>query len=252
MTRFRIYFLLFVFLLSACKKDEPIDETNDDTIVSTNYIIDISSQWTVRGEWQLGATYPYDDYFIIDTTVYYFEGDTSLNKLTVFDFDSISNYPSSHNYYKLRYLKKEYEWCLTNENPSTSPGTLTTSSGTACYIRQDTLYKRVYVAKNENSYFPILSYDREYVLYDFNLNVTDTLPYNAWNGGGLANKLTVDSVEYMMIDGKNLKIFKVYENNYYYNGTIIEGIGSLNSFLRNSGQLIHFKNNEIDFYPDLD
>jgi len=100
--------LLFVLLIAACKKDNPIDETNDDTIAPTNYIIDISSQWTVRTEWQLGAPYPYDDYFIIDTTVFYFEGDTSLNKLTVFDFDSISNYPSNHDYYKLRYLKKEY------------------------------------------------------------------------------------------------------------------------------------------------
>jgi len=96
----------------------------------------------------------------------------------------------------------------------------------------------------------MLSYDKEYVLFDFDLSLNDTLPLNAWNGGGASNKLVVDTLDYVMIDGKNLKAFKVYENNYYNYGTIIEGIGGLNGFLTNSGQLIHFKNNEIDYYPN--
>lgn len=250
MIKSKILFLFFVLLLIACEKDEPIEENNNDVIIPTNYLVDISSQWTVRDERQFGAPYPFDDYLFIDTTMYYFDGDTSLSRLTVFDFDSISNYPSENNYNKLHYVRKEYEWNLTNENPSTSTGTLTITNGIACYIRQDTLRKRVYVVRNEHSYFPMLSDDKEYVLYDFSLSVNDPLPYNAWNGG-ISTIYAVDTLESVIIDGKNLKLFKVYENNYYYRGTIIEGVGSLNGFLGVGDQLIHFQNNEIDFYPEL-
>ncbi len=248
MARYKIFFLFIVILLTACKKEKAIEEPSEYTIPSNNFLIDITSQWTVREVWHTVAPYPFDDYYIIDTTIFYFDEDTSISRLTVFDSDSISNYSRMNNYYKLHYVKRLYKWCLTNEDPSNSPGTLITSFGTACFIRQDTLSKRVYVARNEESFFPMLSDDKEYVLYDFNLNVTDALPYNAWNGG-LGNIYTVDTLEYMVIDGKNLKTFKVYEDNYLYRGTIIEGIGSLEGFIGSYGKLIHFQNSEIDFYP---
>lgn len=249
MKRFKIFFLLFALFFIACKKEKSIEDTKVDVIPSNNYyLVETSSQWTVRREWQQWAPFPYDDYYGIDTTIFYFDGDTSLSRLTVFDFDSISNYPIMNKYNKLHYLKKAYVWNLSNEDPSSSPGTLTTTTGTAAYIRQDTLNKIVYVARAEDSFFPMLTDDKEYILYDFNLKCNDALPYNAWNGG-ITNRYTVDTLEYMMVDGKNLKVFKVYENNYYYCGTIIEGIGSIQSFLRNNDKLIHFKNSEIEFYP---
>ncbi|MCK5846856.1 MAG: hypothetical protein KAG84_05420 [Bacteroidales bacterium] len=248
MKNYGVFILLFILLISACKKEEAIEEVEDDVVLSSNFLIDNSSQWTVRSERQLGAPHPFDDYYFIDTVVYYFGGDTSFSKITVYDFDSISDYPSTNIFYKLNYLKKEYSWCLTYEDPFSSPGTLNTTTGTACFIRQDTVHKRVYIARSEKTLFPMLNDEQEYVLYDFNLNVNDTLPYNAWNGA-IASKFTVDSLEQIVINGKELKLYKVYENNYFKRGTIIEGIGSLANFINSNGQLIHFQNNEIDFYP---
>jgi hypothetical protein len=108
------------------------------------------------------------------------------------------------------------------------------------------------IGEDDNVFHPEnynLADNREYILYDFGLNVTDTLPLNVWNRG-ISNILTVDSIDYLNIDGKVLKLYKIYEHHYLYRGTIIEGIGSLNGLLTNNRQLVHFKSDEINYLTE--
>jgi hypothetical protein len=106
----------------------------------------------------------------------------------------------------------------------------------------------VYIATNSSYFHNYFTGQREYILYDFSLKEGDTLPFNAWNGF-LANTYTVDSVTTTILNGKSLKTYKIFENHYYYRGTVIEGIGGIDSFLRSmGGSLIYFRGNGFEYH----
>lgn len=65
-----------------------------------------------------------------------------------------------------------------------------------------------------------------------------------------AMKKSVNDV--VLFISKSLKTYKIYQNHYYYKGTVIEGIGGLDSFLRSlGGKLIYFRGKGFEYHsPD--
>lgn len=242
-----IYILALILLIVSCKKDESNTDDTNNQGQTNNFIIDNSSIWTEVVNREDGAPYPYGPNYYIDTTSIYFSGDTVLVVPTILSFGDSNAISYPHQYKKLYYKRKQYKWYLPDENPSTSSGTLTTFSGVACYFRQDTANKRVFIVPVEDYFYHRLKREREYLLYDFNVNVGDTLPYNAWNEG-LANKITIEEINQIIIDDKILKTYKIKQDD-PWSDSIIEGIGSINGFLSHSGKLIHYHCKDFDYFP---
>ena len=108
-------------------------------------------------------------------------------------------------------------------------GSIGIGNGPAMYIREDTLANIVY-----SIYAAGMANDTvEHVLYNFNLNVGDTIRYKGITGVFVDSVLRIDSA---MINGINHKVFTMDHtaNNPGggYSGmyTIIEGVGSLGSY----------------------
>lgn len=242
-----IYILTLILLIVSCKKDESNTDDTTNQGQTNNFIIDNSSTWTEVVNRDDGFPYPYGPNYYIDTTSFYISGDTVLVVPTMLNFGDSNAISYPHQYKKLYYTRKQYKWYLPNENPSTSSGTLTTFIGVACYFRQDTANKRVYIVPVEDYFYHILKKDREYLLYDFNVNVGDTLPLNAWNDG-VASKITIEEINQIIIGGKILKIYKIRQGA-PWNAYIIEGIGSKNGFLNQNGKLIHYHCKDFDYFP---
>ena len=84
-------------------------------------------------------------------------------------------------------------------------------------LREDTIARKVY-------YLPIDS-TNERLLYDFNLNVGDTLkPYTAYS---CLTPIIVTQIDSVLIGGNFRKQWTVNSGNCLWDGRIIEGIGSL-------------------------
>jgi len=256
--RLLILTVLLSFLISSCKKEpavenpDPVIPDPDSLIVEEDYFLfPDSALWIETRSYEEGVSHPYYDlwFYNIDTSYFYFSGDTTLSRPTMLGYDDFLP-EEPHLYKKLFWVRKNYRWNLPEEIPDQHPGTLTVTTGYAAFLRQDTATRRIYIVPNSD-YFHSYPLEREYILYDFSLKTGDTLPFNAWNGF-IANTYTVDSVITTIINGKSLKTYKIYQNHYYYKGTVIEGIGGLDSFLRSlGGKLVYFRGKGFEYHsPD--
>ena len=117
-------------------------------------------------------------------------------------------------------------------------------------IREDSL-KHVYLYLNENAH--------EYLLYDFNLALGDTLSKNLYGMGLLHSydpsiKLIVNAIDSVIVGGD---YHKRYRFDYSYHTLyLIEGVGSSDGLLETfdcypsySTDLVCFKQENIDAYP---
>lgn len=92
------------------------------------------------------------------------------------------------------------------------------------YIRSDsgTVYTRTNMYNNNNTNCS----DSEQTIYDFNLNLYDTIFLKL----GIGSWVIVDSIDYVSINGANRKRLFINEYSkgvyYYYNTTWIQGLGS--------------------------
>lgn len=253
---FMIVTAMIVLLLISCKKDrsdvvpDPEKPKPDSIVDETDYFLfHDSALWIETRSYTEGVSHPYYDNwsYNIDTSWFYFSGDTTLIRPTMLGYDNFLP-EQPHLYKKLQWVRKNYRWNLKDESPDQTPGTLTVRNGYAAFLRQDTASRRVYIATNSSYFHNYFTGEREYILYDFSLKEGDTMPFNAWNGF-LANTYTVDSVTTTILNGKSLKTYKIFENHYYYRGTVIEGIGGIDSFLRSmGGSLIYFRGNGFEYH----
>lgn len=123
-------------------------------------------------------------------------------------------------------------------------------------------YDGCYRESNKQIFYVPPSTTTEYLLYDFNLNIGDTLPPTYVNGAGSIVVTSIDSI----YDGNSYrKRFNLstadttlwqWAGNYLY-ASIIEGIGSthgllwyLEPYFEIGGALFSFKQNGIVIYPD--
>ncbi len=89
------------------------------------------------------------------------------------------------------------------------------------YIREDTLTKRIYYR----------NYYKEVVLYDFSLNVGDTIFYGKESGNPqTVYYKVVNSIGTIELNGEQRKIWNLTTSMYYMNDIWIEGIGSVVRF----------------------
>jgi len=118
-------------------------------------------------------------------------------------------------------------------------------SGYAGGIRQDILSKRIYYLDGPSNV--------EYLLYDFNLSVNDTLPITYTN----ADTLIVQSID-SIFDGSNWrKRYKLLNGNWSSSNSLIEGIGSSRGLLsdldpwnQTRAELHCFQENGTTLYQD--
>ncbi|MBW6491724.1 MAG: hypothetical protein K0B15_11095 [Lentimicrobium sp.] len=246
---------ILILLLFSCRKEpgdvvhDPVIPDPDSLIIEEDFFLfPDSALWIETRRYTVGVSHPYYDNWTynIDTSWFYFSGDTTLIRPTMLGYDNFLP-EQPHLYKKLHWVRKNYRWNLKDESPEQTPGTLTVRTGYAAFLRQDAATRRVYIATNSSYFHNYFTGQREYILYDFSLKAGDTLPFNAWNGF-LANIYTVDSVITTVINGKSLKTFKIFENHISPKGTIIEGIGGLDSFLRNDGTLVYFRGKGFEYH----
>jgi hypothetical protein len=164
--------------------------------------------------------YTYDNYSII------FDGDTTINSQT---------------YHKLNTPFIDYYY-----TGQCTP--VTYFIGYRGAIRQDTSLRKVfYVPPSEST---------EQLLYDFNMQVGDTVQgYLAyWSGGGLYD--TIVAIDSVLVGNSYRKRWQI---NYCYDVYLIEGIGSTYGLIEILPQclpdhwyysLTCFKQNEQSLYPD--
>lgn len=121
-------------------------------------------------------------------------------------------------------------------------------------FRNDTLNRKVY-------YYPKDSL-QEYLLYDFTLNVGDTIKgytrnFNHWTlGSNDNNDAVITSIDSVLINGVYRKQWNYTSNpSYFLSGSLIEGIGNTNGLIEGTYSHIDFQNylscyleNEIPFY----
>jgi len=118
-------------------------------------------------------------------------------------------------------------------------------SGYAGGIRQDILSKRIYYIEGGSNI--------EYLLYDFNLSVNDTLPATFTNAG----TLTVQSID-SIFDGSNWrKRYNLLNGNWSSSNSLIEGIGSsrgllsdLDPWIQTRAELHCFQEDGTTLYQD--
>jgi len=109
-------------------------------------------------------------------------------------------------------------------------------------FREDTAQRKVY--------FLLPSYSTDTLLYDFSLNVGDTLPLGINNGGSPV--MTINSIDSILINGNYRKRFEIANTS---NVSIIEGIGSTTGliekvlFFESGGNLYCYSENNQEIYP---
>lgn len=108
----------------------------------------------------------------------------------------------------------------------------TTESYLPCYIREDTVAKKVYVVLHVDGFHPVDTIER--LLYNFNLNLNDTANLkNAWNEPYIITAIGIDST---LIRGSWHKVWHIKNDEYYpiintVDYYVIEGIGCTRGFL---------------------
>lgn len=101
-----------------------------------------------------------------------------------------------------------------------------TQGGYKGLIRQDTAQKKVY-------YFPS-NEPGEYLLYDFNLQIGDTLPVT-YNHGAL-DEMVVENIDTLLMNGAYRKSYRLLPPNYNGDTTLlIEGIGATSGLINALG-----------------
>jgi hypothetical protein len=127
---------------------------------------------------------------------------------------------------------------------------LWTSSGYRGCIRQDTASRKVYIVPPSQS--------AEQLLYDFNLNVSDTVKgYLANNCTSMPYLVRVDNIDSILINGDYRKRWRLYSLIYGPTAYFIEGIGSTSGLLETvcgyidvQVNLVCFKQNDTTLYPN--
>ncbi len=163
---------------------------------------------------------------------YYLRGDTVVNGKTYFKLNQSGGYEFGGPPYSILWQSYDYLVCL---------------------LREDTAAKRIYA-----SFKPNLG-TKDTLLYDFNLNIGDTLPPTYNNNMGFKNY--VKAIDSLLIGTHYRKQFIITNvvDSLYWEDSIIEGIGStqglLTPILMQFGEaetwLLCFKENDITVYPSL-
>src|SRR6185312_11824461 len=161
---------------------------------------------------------------------YYLRGDTVVNGKTYFKLDMCGGYETDG----ISTLWQSYDYLF-------------------CLLREDTTAKRIYA-----SFKPTLGIT-DTLLYDFNLNLGDTLPPAYNNHMGFKNYVkAIDSILIGTHYRKQFIITNVVDS-LYWEDSIIEGIGStqglftpiLMQFGEAAYWLLCFKENDTTVYPSL-
>ncbi len=108
-------------------------------------------------------------------------------------------------------------------------------------LKPDFDYNKVYFIPKDST--------NEVLLYDFNLQVNDTLP--VWHNE-FSKVITVESIDTVVVEGKSLKLFEMNYGNLkdpVYGDLIVEGIGSIKELIKIEDRLegIHGFNCFTDF-----
>ncbi len=237
---------IVIIMISSCRKDPAVIPTpqQEDTLDAPTYLLDPSSKWTYRHFWGDGNPAPGMEIVADDTISYFFDGDTVLERFTKWDYDDVSITSEPKTYMRLRFEKKSTQLSPVSD--------VIYSSGVVAYLRVDSATSKIFITHGDQNVIANLDLTHEAILYDFSLNIGDTLPYNYWNGG-VSNDYVIEEVEYLTFGSISIKVMKAYSNQIYYHGTIYEGIGGLEGIERRySGwgdELIHFENADFSYNP---
>ncbi|OYT13167.1 MAG: hypothetical protein B6I19_06585 [Bacteroidetes bacterium 4572_114] len=160
----------------------------------------------------------------IDNYVYYLNGDSVVDGYI----------------YKKVYKRGEHDHSWMGDPPA--PDYCTGSSFYNYFyglVRQDSL--KVYIREGNN----------DYLLYDFDLSVGDTLPETYFL---MENNVVVSSIDSILVGGSYRKIFNLENSIYPYPLDLIEGIGFNQGFLDEvpdwyPAQLLCFVLDDTTYYP---
>ncbi len=132
-----------------------------------------------------------------------------------------------------------------DRNPVDETWTFWSSGYHGCY-RNDIINKRVYFIPKDSI--------NEILLYDFNLNVNDTLPETLVYNQSEYNAITVDQIDSVLINNRYLKRYHL-DNAGFERQYLIEGIGStlgllspITPFFEHHFILLCFKNDYNSLY----
>lgn len=131
------------------------------------------------------------------------------------------------------------------------------SSGSSYYYKQ---YKGCFRELNKKIWFMESNLSAEVLLYDFNLNVGDALPFTYVNSPAMLKITSIDSVLMGAVFHKKYNISTIdtlqWPTNFEY-ASITEGVSSthgltwiLEPYFENHGSLFSFKRNGMVLYPD--
>jgi hypothetical protein len=122
-------------------------------------------------------------------------------------------------------------------------------SYSGCLIRQDTALRKLFRYDS--------STNTDTILYDFNLNLGDTLDESKIFWGNLSGIHIVTSIDSILINGQYRKRFNHNASQGCSDSSIIEGIGSTSGVLsypsacfENYSELTSFEQNGVGMYPN--
>lgn len=139
-----LYIIVLSLFIISCKKETDYiivkkDIPPNPAIIYANYLFNKSSQWLTRDSYtEINYYPPYNSYHDEDTILFYFDGDTTLDRFTVFAYDSVTNNTQSYNYDILHYYKKKHRWNLLYEDHNYYKGTIIEGIGSLySFLRND-------------------------------------------------------------------------------------------------------------------
>lgn len=233
--------LFFSIILISCRKDKT------STLSLEIHKFNFSSEWTFRKYEEYTGSVAYT---VLDTTYYWFESDTIMNRHTRFSPSEVSANSANYTYHKLLFEKRSYF------NPQNGLN-LNQSQGTRAYIRGDTIENKWYITYTDTTLgngWEFLAGNEEALLWDFNLDEGDSLNWCRWYVVQEGDDWHAGAKENNISDGFQFESYRLYNpNTPYLNATIVlEGIGSLNGIdkLDPENKLIHYHCSEFDYYPE--
>jgi hypothetical protein len=242
---FVLFFALIILTLS-CKKEEPIvNDVPEEEYQSAIYHLDSETKWSFEVEY-VALDWPSGGWFFRNQSVTYVDSDTNLLTATVHSPTDIES-PTYKDYFVLRYYVDYQRWDNEEAMDTAPPSSVAHYTGFSMRIRQDIENRKVYVINvPEWEVHDSLTHYYEFLLYDFNLEPGDEVPYNKWTPEPEGN--TIVDVFFEKHDGKLIKKYKVKNNgpnpSIYYYSEFIGGLARLSSYDPHS-RLTRFENQNV-------
>lgn len=236
------YLILFLIVLSffSCRKDDSVN------LEYTQHQFDFSSEWTYRfyGEYTGSVAYT-----ALDTTHYWFEGDTIMERYTRSEFDEVSTTADNYVYHILKFNKHFYF------NPQNGTP-VTETEGVKAYIREgipNETYYITYVDTSVGVGWEYLAGNEEALLWDFSLEANDSLNWCRWYVVQEGSNWLMGDKETIYAQNHQFEQLNLYNssNTSYLNTSMLVGIGSINGIdvLSKNNSLIHYHCDYFDYFP---